>query len=87
VHRAVLATVGGYAITALLVSLFAALLFRSGTLTRSEAVTLAAMLGFPTYLVLLMWGLYVDRIARTWRVYGCVAAVAALCVVLLSETP
>ena len=54
--RAGLAVTGGYALIALAVNGLAALLARAG-LAPSDAVVSAAMLGFPAYLGVLLWGL------------------------------
>ena len=56
---------GGYACTAALVGSGALLLTLLGGLPRSEAVTLAAMLGFVLYLLLLIWGFTEPKL---WRV-------------------
>jgi hypothetical protein len=61
--RAGLAVIGGYALVALAVSGLAALLARAG-LAPSDAVVSAAMLGFPAYLGVLLWGLACPSIAR-----------------------
>lgn len=61
--RALLAVAGGYALTALAVYGLAALLTRAG-LTPSDAVVAAAMLGFPAYLGVLLWGLACPSLAR-----------------------
>lgn len=73
--RVVGAVAGGYAVTALAVAAAGALLARLG-LARAEAVVLAAMLGFLVYLVILLWGFSVARVARLWA--GLAAAAAAL---------
>lgn len=52
---------GGYACTALAVTVLAALLAHAG-MARSEAVVLMAMLGFPLYLAILLWGCAVRRL-------------------------
>lgn len=65
---------GGYALTALTVSVGAVALSRAG-MARSEAVALAAMLGFVLYLVLLLWGFSVRRVGRLWLGFGAGAAV------------
>lgn len=68
------AVFGGYVVTALAVAAAGALLMRLG-LARAEAVVLAAMLGFLGYLVILLWGFSVARVARLWA--GLVAAAGA----------
>lgn len=69
------AVAGGYGVTALAVAAAGALLARLG-LARAEAVVLAAMLGFLVYLVILLWGFSVARVAKLWA--GLAAAAAAL---------
>jgi len=78
VQRLALAVLGGYGLSSALVSLGAMAL--AGALPRSEAVVLAAMLGFPLYLVLLLWGLSSRRLGRVWLVLGLGAAVGQLLV-------
>ncbi|QBE61704.1 hypothetical protein [Pseudoduganella lutea] len=68
---------GGYACTALAVTTGAALLAGAG-MVRSEAVVLMAMLGFPLYLVLLVWGFAVRRVRTLWLVLGALAGALAL---------
>lgn len=68
VQRLALAVLGGYGLSSALVSLGAMAL--TGALPRSEAVVLAAMLGFPLYLVLLLWGFAERRLTRLWLVLG-----------------
>lgn len=63
---------GGYAATAILTPVLAAALVGLG-LSRSEAVTLAALLGFVVYLVVLLWG-FCDR--RLLRVSAVLAVLA-----------
>ena len=65
---------GGYALTALTVAVGAVALSRAG-MVRSEAVALAAMLGFVLYPGLLLWGFSVRRVGRLWLAFGCGAAV------------
>lgn len=73
------AVFGGYALTALMVASAGAVMARLG-MARSEAVVLAAMLGFVAYLVLLLWGFSVKSVARLWVVLasGAAALVALL---------
>lgn len=59
--RLIAVLAGGYACTALAVTVLAALLAQAG-MARSEAVVLMAMLGFPLYLVILLWGFAVRRL-------------------------
>jgi len=78
IQRLALTVFGGYGLSSALVSLGALAL--TGILPRSEAVVLAAMLGFPLYLVLLLWGLSARRLGRVWLVLGLGAAVGQLLV-------
>ena len=64
---------GGYALTALSVAVGAVALSRAG-MVRSEAVALAAMLGFVLYLMLLLWGFSVRKVGRLWLGFGVGAA-------------
>lgn len=75
--RALVAIAGGYAVTALAVMGGAALLARAGV-ARSEAVVTAGMLGFPAYLVLLMWALACPSLRRLAAVLGGLAGACAL---------
>lgn len=72
--RVVGAVAGGYGVTALAVAAAGAALARLG-MARAEAVVLATMLGFLGYLVILLWGFSVARVARLWA--GLAAAAAA----------
>ena len=58
---------GAYALTAALVALLSAALPLTG-LARSEAVVLAAMLGFVVYLLLLLWAFSVRSLKQLWAV-------------------
>lgn len=69
------AVFGGYALTALTVAGLGGALARLG-MARSEAVILAAMLGFVAYGALLLWGFSVRSVARLWAVLA--AALAAM---------
>ena len=72
------AVFGGYALTALTVAAAAAVLARLG-MARSDAVVLAAMLGFVLYLVLLLWAFSVQSTARLWlAIMGSAAGMAVL---------
>lgn len=62
------AVVGGYAFSASMVALSAVLLPLSFGMARSEAVFLAAMLGFVIYLVVLLWAFAARRMWRVWAV-------------------
>lgn len=72
VCRVVLVIVGGYAAAAGFVAGAAVMLPVLG-MARSEAVTLASMLGFIVYLGLLLWG-FAER--RLWRLCGGIAIIA-----------
>lgn len=61
--RIAAAVIGGYAWTASWVALLAALLPVAG-MARSEAVVLAAMLGYVIYLLVLLWAFSVRRLVR-----------------------
>lgn len=74
--HAVGAVFGGYALTALMVAAAGALMARLG-MARSEAVVLAAMLGFVAYLVLLLWSFGVESAARLWATLASAAAALA----------
>lgn len=69
------AVVGMYALSAALVALLSAALPLTG-LARSEAVVIAATLGFAIYLLLMLWAFSVRSLARLWAV---LAAGTALC--------
>ena len=76
--RLLAAVGGGYALTAAVVPLAALLLAATG-LARSEATTLAMMLGFVFYAVLLLWAFSVRSLARLWAVVaGGTAALAGV---------
>ena len=77
------AVAGGYAVTALGVTTAGAVLARLG-MARSEAVVLAAMLGFIVYLLLLLWGFSVPSLARLWLRLGASAAVLAILLYLIT---
>ncbi|MDP3796229.1 MAG: iron uptake protein [Polaromonas sp.] len=67
VLRVTAALLGGYAFSAALVALLATALALAG-MARSEAVVLAAMLGFVLYLLVLLWAFSVRSLARLWAV-------------------
>ncbi|MET0859065.1 MAG: hypothetical protein ABWY27_20125 [Telluria sp.] len=71
---------GGYALTALSVASAGTVMARLG-MARSEAVVLAAMLGFVVYLTLLLWAFSVSSVTRLWM--GMAAGATAMAVVLL----
>lgn len=78
VMRVLGAVFAGYALTTLAVAAAGAAMARLG-MVRSEAVVLAAMLGFVAYLVLLLWGFSVKSTTRLWLVLaGGAAAMAGL---------
>lgn len=70
------AVFGGYALTALTVATAGAVMARLG-MARSEAVVLAAMLGFAVYLTLLLWAFSVRNITRLWMAMAAGAATMA----------
>ena len=61
--RTIGTVLGGYALTATCVPLLASAFALAG-MARSEAVVLAAMLGFVFYLVVLLWAFSVRSLAR-----------------------
>ena len=67
------AVFGGYALTVLVVTSAGAVMARLG-MARSEAVVLAAMLGFVAYLALLLWSFSVKRVTRLWAVLASASA-------------
>lgn len=72
------AVFGGYALTALTVAAAGAVLVRLG-MARSDAVVLAAMLGFVVYLALLLWAFSVKSTAHLWlAMMGSAAGMAVL---------
>ena len=77
------AVAGGYAVTAVGVTTAGAGMARLG-MARSEAVVLAAMLGFIVYLLLLLWGFSVPSLARLWLRLGASATVLTILLYLLT---
>jgi hypothetical protein len=75
--RVVGTVAGGYACTALAVTVGAALLARFG-MARSESVVLMAMLGFPLYLALLLWGFATRQVRTLWLALAAMAGALAL---------
>jgi hypothetical protein len=75
---------GAYALTAALVALLSVALPLTG-LARSEAVVLAAMLGFVTYLLLLLWAFSVRSLRRLWAVMGIGTALCTALAAYLSQ--
>jgi hypothetical protein len=57
---------GGWVFSAIWVAAGGGLLARTGWLTRSDSVALAAMLGFVLYLVFAVWAFGQHRVARVW---------------------
>lgn len=76
------AVFGGYGLTALMVAATGAALARIG-MVRSDAVVLAAMLGFVLYLVLLLWAFSVKSTIRLWLVLVAAAAGTAVLFVVV----
>ena len=66
VSRIVAAVVGGYVLSAGLITLAAMALGRA--IPQSEAVVLTSMLGFVIYLTLLLWAFAERRLWRIWAV-------------------
>ncbi|WP_219920142.1 hypothetical protein [Pseudomonas sp. Q2-TVG4-2] len=64
--RVLAAVVGGYACTVALAGSGAQLLALLGGMARSDAVILAAMLGFLLYLVLLLWSFAERKLWKIW---------------------
>lgn len=79
-QRLALVIVGGYGLTSAVLSL-GALAFAT-LMPHGEAVVLATILGFPLYLILLLWGLSERRIRRLWIVFG-IGTIATQGVLLL----
>lgn len=75
VVRSLVSVVGGYGVMAGFVALVGLLLSQLG-LAASEAVLLAAMLGFPLYLAMLLWGFHARPLRRVVGVIGGGAALA-----------
>lgn len=59
------AVLGGYALSALLVALLAAVLVRFG-MAKGEAVVSASMAGFLIYLALLVWAFSCVKLRTLW---------------------
>ncbi|MBA3595148.1 MAG: hypothetical protein M3Q12_00580 [Pseudomonadota bacterium] len=74
---------GGYALTAATVPL-AALLLAAAGMARSEATTLAMMLGFIFYALLLLWAFSVGSLSRLWTVLAGSTAVTTGALLLLN---
>lgn len=68
--RVLLAVVGAYFFTTASVMLAARGLADLGLMSRSDAVVLAAMLGFLLYLGLLLWAFAERRLSRLAVVFG-----------------
>ena len=71
------AVLGGYALTALTVASAGAVMARLGVAC-SEAVVLAAMLGFLLYLALLLWAFSMKSVTRLWMALAAGAAAMAV---------
>lgn len=71
VSRVLLAVVGGYFFITASVMLAARGIADLGLMSRSDAVVLAAMLGFLLYLGLLLWAFAERRLWRLAIVLGC----------------
>jgi len=84
--RAIVAVAGGYAATALGVMGLAVCLVRWGMI-RSDAVVVAAMLGFPAYLAVLMWALACTSLRRLAAGLGIWTVTFALLVWLAGAGP
>lgn len=73
--RLLVVILGGYALMAGVVALAGVVLPRLG-IAASEAVLLAAMLGFPIYLAVLLWGFHARPLRRVAGLIGGGAALA-----------
>lgn len=73
---------GGYALTAALVAFLSAALSRA-EISRSEAVTAAALMGYGLYLVVLLWGFSVRSLTRLWSLLAGGTALASALAFLL----
>jgi len=74
VLRLVIAILGGYVLSASIVTFSALALSATALLPRSEAVLLASMLGFVIYLCVLIWALAERRVARIGLCFALAAA-------------
>lgn len=82
--RVLAAMVGGYAVTALLVSALARLLADGLGVTPATSVFMSAMVAFLIYALLVMWVFRVNSATRAWR--GLVW-LALPCMLLLALMP
>lgn len=70
IARAVVAVLGGYALSAGLSAALAVTLPLVSSLPKSESVLLASMLGFVIYLLVLLWVLVERRVVLVLAVLG-----------------
>jgi hypothetical protein len=70
IARAVVAVLGGYALSAGLSAVLAVALPLASSLPKSESVLLASMLGIVIYLLLLLWVLVERRVVLVLAVLG-----------------
>src|SRR5262245_64814207 len=82
--RLLAAVPGGYVFSAAWVAALGGLLAAAG-MARSDAVVLAAMLGFVFFLVFLVWAFTQRSVARVWTV-AALGTAACAAVVLLMNT-
>lgn len=85
--RVVLAIVGGYAGTSAVIAALAAVAVVAGGMERSEAATLASMLGFPVYLAVIIWAFADPVLLRVGLGLGAASAMGVALVMLAGNIP
>ena len=90
IHRAFLAIVGGYVVSATTAAAVTLALTVSNVMPRSEAVAMTTMLAYLVYLVVALWAFAEPRLWRLWAGLGSVSVLSvamteALTSILLSR--
>lgn len=85
--RTALAVVGGYVGTSAIVAALAVIAVAAGGMERSEAATLASMLGFLIYLAVIIWSFADPALLRVTLGLGAVSVLSYALVVLAGRIP
>ena len=85
--RALAATVGGYALAALLSAMLALLLPRISDASRADAVLIATLLSFVIYTVVALWVFCAPTALRAWLWLAAVTLPALAALLLLRGLP
>ena len=81
--RVLAATVGGYTVTALSMSVLAAMLPWLSPASKADAVLTATLLSFAVYTGLAIWAFSTRSATKAWLGLGLISLPCALCLLLI----